>query len=736
MLHRTRAWIAAAMLFGLAASAHAQRPKTCLVLGGGGARGAAHIGVLKVLEREHVPIDCIAGTSMGAIVGGLYAAGYSADQIQDILQRIDWKDMFRDDPPREDLPMRRKRDELRFLGGIELGLHDGRIALPRGVIQGQKMQLLLRRLLLSTHQIPDFDHLPIPFRAVATEIGTGRKVVFSKGDLALAIRASMSVPGAFAPIRYRGHLMVDGGMVDNVPIDLAREMGAQRMIVVDVSQPLAAEKELNSPFHIANQMLTVMMKRETDKQLATLGPDDILITPALGDLTSASFDRASQAIELGEQAAQKSASSLQRDAVDVATYARFAAAHHPAPFDPPLIAFLDVLHDGSRTSGYIEQRLSDEVGRRFDPRRLDKAIGRAYGYGTYQRIAYDLEERDGKTGLKVEPVDKDWGPNYLRFGMRLSDNFAGRNSYRLFTEANLTGLNDHGGQLRNRVQLGEVTELFSEFLQPFGKRGRFYVAPYLQYRAYDVPLQGGGSINYAEYRQHRSRAALELGWTPNAMWQLSAALERGHDSTRLRVGLPVFPNFSSDFGGVLLRVSHDSLDSSAFPSRGTRLDLSQEILLRQLGSPDTQRISRLRWDTALSSGANHLLLGASAHSASGSPRDIRFIDYGALGGLTHLSGYADNQIYARQTALARAVYYRRLTNAQHLFSVPVYLGGSLEAGGDWDKRSQIGRDPIFAGSLFLGIDTYLGPIFLGYGQAQGGHRALYLTFGSLLRSDE
>jgi len=188
------------------ANEQATHPRTCLVLGGGGARGAAHIGVLKILERERVPIDCVTGTSMGAIVGGLYAAGYRADEIEVVLNGIDWKDMFNDDPPREELPMRRKEDELRFLGGIELGLRDGKIAFPRGVIQGQKLQLLLRRLLLSTLQTKKFDDLPIPFRSIATDIGSGDKIVFADGDLPMAIRASMSVPAAFAPIRYRGHL--------------------------------------------------------------------------------------------------------------------------------------------------------------------------------------------------------------------------------------------------------------------------------------------------------------------------------------------------------------------------------------------------------------------------------------------------------------------------------------------------------------------------------------------------
>ncbi len=737
MNRRVLASIAGFLLFAAGgAMAQATHPKTCLVLGGGGARGAAHVGVLKVLEREHIPVDCITGTSMGAIVGGLYAAGYSADEIGEILEHVDWKAMFRDDPSRADLPIRRKQDELRFLGGIELGFRNGEIALPRGVIQGQKLQLLLRRLLLSTQQITNFDELPIPFRSVATDIGSGERVVFADGDLAMAIRASMSVPAAFAPIRYRGRLMVDGGIVDNVPIDLARAMGAQRLIVVNVSEPLAPESNLNSPFSIANQMLTALMKRQTDRQLKSLGPNDILLMPDLGSVSSADFDRVTQAVAAGQASAEAAVAQLRHDAVDTQAYARFVAHHRLRRFDAPLISFLDVLRNRSRTATYVEQRLSGLVGKRFDADVLERDISLAYGEGSYERITYELEKRDGKTGLKVLPVDKGWGPNFLRFGLRLSDNFAGRNNYQLFTEANFTGLNSLGGESRNRLQLGEVTELYSEFLQPFGSQGRYYTAPYLQYKAYDFPLNSGESIDYAEYRRSRGLGGFELGWTPNPDWQLSAAIEYGRDAARLRIGLPAFPDFSSNFGGVVLHAIYDNLDSSGFPSHGTRVDASQEILLTQLGSMDAARITRVRWNTALSSGANNFLLGASVNSASGNGQDLQLASYSPLGGLTNLSGYTENQLFAKQTALLRSVYYRRLTNVQNLFSVPVYLGGSLEAGGIWDRRREIGRDPIFAGSLFLGVNTFLGPIFLGYGYAEGGHNALYLTFGSLLRAEE
>ncbi|MBN8886684.1 MAG: patatin-like phospholipase family protein [Rudaea sp.] len=747
-MFRALACLLLAVTCGIAFDAFAQPPtahaKTCLVLGGGGARGAAHIGVLKVLEREHVPVECITGTSMGAIVGGLYAAGYNATEIEVVLKSIDWKDMFNDDPPREELPMRRKEDELRFLGGIELGLRDGKIALPRGVIQGQKLQLLLRRLLLSTLQTQNFDDLPIPFRSVATDIGNGEKVVFAKGDLPMAIRASMSVPAAFAPIRYQGHLLVDGGIVDNVPIEEARKLGGTRLIVVDVGAPLLKEENLTSPIQIANQMLTAMMKRQTDAQLHTLGAADVLLVPQLGDLSSTAFDRAAEAVVFGEQAADANLVALRRFSASESDYAQFAANHKQRPFDPPLVAFLDVLTGRSRTADYVQQRLSDVVGKPFDPAKLEDRIGLAYGEGSYERITYDIVQKDGQTGLSVQPVDKSWGPNFLRLGLRLSDNFAGRNSYQLFTEANFTGLNSLGGESRNRVQLGQITELYSEFLQPWGTTGEFYIAPQLQYKAYNFPIPGQKDSELAEYRRSRRLAALEFGYTPDSSWQFSSSLEYGRDLARLHIGQPASasaasglpPSIATNFGGVVLRAVYDDLDSSGFPTRGMRVDASEEVLLTQLGSTDAARITRLRWDQALSYGPNHWLLGASINTATGAGANLQIAAQSQLGGLANFSGFADNQLFASQTALLRAVYYRRMTNTDSLFSLPLYLGGSLEAGGYWNSRNQIGKNMLGAGSVFVGIDTFLGPIFLGYGYAQGGHNAAYLTFGSLLRTNE
>ena len=703
-----------------------------LVLGGGGARGAAHIGVLKVLERERVPICRIAGTSMGSVVGGLYASGYSPEDIEQILAAIAWKDVLADDPPRADYPMRRKNDTLRYLMKYRFGLRDGAIQFPRGVIQGQKLLLLLRRLTLHTWRMPDFDHLPIPFRAVATNIAIGEPVVFADGDLALAIRASMSVPAAFAPMRVDGRLLVDGGIVNNVPADVARAMGADRLIVVDVGATLAKDSDLNSPFSITMQMVDVLMKQRTDQVLADLSPDDIKIQPQLGNLGSAAFDRSLEAIPLGEAGAELQVERLRQLAVSPADYATYQKRHRRVAFDPPLVEFLDVLKTRSKTSGYVERELEGFEGRPLDIAELDKAIGGAYGLGNYERIAWKPVERDGKTGIEVVAVDKGWGPNFLTFGLQINDDFEGRNDYQLGIEYTRTGLNSYGGEWRTRGEIGRITGLRSEYFQPLGGRGQFYVSPYIEYRAFDQPVRVDDTVQ-SVYRVSRGATGFDVGYEFGGHSRVYAGLLRGHGSARVEVGGAEFQDLSENIGALRLGYVRDTLDDANFPGSGSRGEFLLASQINVIGASDNGEIADFTWDKALSRGPNRILFGTRLHASWGNPGV--FDGLVPLGGFTNLSGFAERELLGENAALFRAVYYRRLGDSGQLFSVPAFVGGSLEAGNVYTDRDQlISLDNlIIAGSIFVGLDSPFGPIFLGYGRADSGDSSLYLNFGTLLR---
>jgi NTE family protein len=702
-----------------------------LVLGGGGARGAAHIGVLKVLERERIPVHAIAGTSMGAIVGALYASGYGADELEAIIRAIDWRDALRDGPPRSDLPMARKEESLRVLADIEMGFGEGRLKLPRGVLQGQNLQLLLQRLFMRVGHVSDFDRLPIPFRAVAADIATGEAVVFARGDLPNAVRASMSVPAAFQPIRVDGRLLVDGGIVNNVPVDVARGMGVTHLIVVDVGEPLLPEESLNSPLAITMQLISVLMKAQTRRHMESLTERDVLIHPDLGDIGSAQFDRAIETLAPGEAAAEAVVDRLRLLALAPAEYERHLAERIRPFLEQPLVQFVRVNANRSRTARLVAARLPDLSGRPLDIDALEAGIAAAYGDGRYERIAWRMvEDGAGRTGIEVTPVDKGWGPTLIRFGLQLSDDFRGNSSYQLSAEGSTPGWGE--GLLNGRASIGRITALEGDYFSPFGFTGQYFLQPYAGVRATNVPITIDDR-EVARLRQERGFIGARLGWEVSPAIRLSAGLERGHDRARVRIGaVPGDSHVSSPYGAVTLAAVHDTLDGSVFPGTGQRLDLRGEFYRPALGSEASEEVLRLSWDSAGRIGQTRLLGGVRISHASRDNAVLQGFDQ--LGGLTNLSGYGDNELIGSQLFLARTLLYRPFGDAERLFSLPAYYGVSLEAGNVWAEQSEVGFGSlIYAGSLFTGVETPLGPMLLGFGRASSGRQAFYISFGNVVR---
>ena len=710
-----------------------ERPRTCLVLGGGGARGAAHIGLLRVLERERVPVDCIVGTSMGAIVGGMYAAGYGADEIESTLEAVDWNDVLHDRTPREQRSIRRKQEDLRRLGGVEFGFRNGKVAVPQGVIQGQRLEFLLRRLMLPTWEVAHFDDLPIQFRAIAADIVTGDKVVFEEGELAMAIRASMSVPGAFAPIRVNGRLLVDGGVLDNVPIDEARKLGAQRLIVSRVGTPLADEAHLDSPLAISAQASRVLMKRVVEAQIATLGPDDLLITPMLGSISAQDFNRAAEASAIGLAAAEDVVDGIRRYSVDEATYAQFRNGHKLPKYDAPRIASVGVLRENTSTGDYVGSHLDGIQGSSLDLEVLEGRLAEVYGEGRYQQLQWGLFESSAGTSLQVEPEDKRWGPDFLHGTLRLSSDFDGKSDYQLLLEYTKTGLNARGAEAQFRLDVGRVDGLSGEFHQPFGKGNRQALAAQASYRAFDLPLPASGNANVAGFRYNIWGGGLGWRFAPGHRWEIAVDAGRYRERTRLLTGDPEqWTGSRADLTEISLGFRYDILDSSAFPRSGQRLDLGYRRYFEALGSDLGANVTSLSWDGVVSRGPHSLLAGVALSSASTGGEEV-LATHGFLGGLGRLSGYQEGGIFAPQTALVRGVYYRSLGHADGLMRMPVYVGGSLELGGHWVRRDDIDRDGLTAAaSAFLGLETVLGPVLVGYGRAEHGVDSFYLLFGSLL----
>ena len=703
------------------------RPKIGLVLGGGGARGAAHIGVLRELERQRIPIDAIAGTSMGAIVGGLYAAGMSVAELEELVGSLDWSGAFKDVANRENLRYRRKQDDAAFPMNLELGIRNGEILIPKGVLQGQRLGLILRQLTLDVSQVQDFNRLPIPFRAVASDIATGESVVMDSGDLAIAIRASMSAPGIFAPVRIGDHTLVDGGLVGNVPVEAMRELDIDIIIAVDVEFPLFKPDELTSALAISAQMLTILIRKETMRQLDMLGPQDFLIRPELGEFGSANFAGINEAIEPGTIAARQ-----MEDKLSVLSVSDSAFESHVAErkviIPATRLEFVRVRDDGALSERVIRSRLKTEAGDPIDAERLAADAARLYGLQLYDQVDFRIVTERESTGVEFETRPKDWGPNFLKFGVSLQDDLDGNTSFNVSSRMTRAGINSLGAEWRTDLRLGTEPLLVTEFYQPLSFNSRYFVAPRLDMEQTNFNVFTAGD-NVARYRVSDALIALDVGRELGLWGEVRLGVFRGIGEARLNIGDPVFPNVEFQTGGVFASFNVDTLDNAQIPLHGSQVNIEWTLGRPGLGSDDNYESISAFASKVWTTGRHSLNAGVNFNTSRDADDIVQ--NFFTLGGFLNLSGFAPGQISGPHSALARLSYYRRSGQIKGAFAVPLYIGASLEAGNVWQSRSDISMDSLLIhGSVYLGLDTFVGPVIFAAGFGEGGNKSLYLSIGS------
>ena len=706
-------------------AAEAPRPKVGLVLSGGAARGLAHVGVLKALEEQGIHIDAIAGTSMGAVIGGLYASGYKIDELEKLALGIDWKEALSDAPEREDVPFRRKQDDRDFLVKQKLSFRDdGSLGLPLGVIQGQNLALLLESLLAHSSDVRDFDKLPIPFRAVATDIVNGEKVVFRKGHLPQVIRASMSIPAVFAPVEINGQLLVDGGMVDNIPVDVAREMGVDMVIVVDIGTPLRGRKQLNTVFDILNQSITLMTRSNSEVQLASLKPDDILIQPALASYGTTDFGRALDIINAGYRATQVMEKRLAglRQSTDVQL-----AEARTAEERTPVITAIKIENDSKIGDSVIRYYIRQPVGEPLDLGRLQRDMGTLYGLDYFDQVQYRVVHKGQERTLVISARGKRSGTDYLRLGLNLSDDMRGDSAFNIGASYRINGINQLGAEWLTRVQLGDKQELYSEFYQPLDAGSRYFVAPYINARSQNVEaILDNDPI--AEYRLERYGFGLNFGRQIGNSGEIRVGVGEAWGEANVRIGDQDLPSTSFNEGFYDIKYSFDSLDNVYFPHSGEDIALSVRQFEPGLGSDERYRQWEFKLDKALSSGPDTWILGGRYGRTLDTANVVTssFL----LGGARQLSGFREDAISGQNISLMRAVYYRRLTPRSYLpFDFPLYAGASLERGRAWNNDNEFDSGYINAASIFIGFDTPLGPLNFSYGFNDDDQKALYLNLG-------
>jgi NTE family protein len=705
-------------------SAAVKRPRIGLVLGGGGARGGAHVGVLKVLEELRIPVDYVAGTSMGSIVGGLYASGMSSQDIERELRAMDWTEVFQDYPSRADRSFRRKSDDYTYVFKAKPGFNGSKLNIPPAYIRGQKLDLVLNRLTLPVVEVKDFNRLPIPYRAVATDIETGKPVVLGKGSLSMSIRASMAVPAAFDPVEIDGRLLVDGGIADNVPVNVARDMGADVLIVVDVGSGLTGREGISSALDITGQLGNYLFTLNTEEQLKTLGPRDVLIRPQLGDIGGGSFERVPETFPIGERSAREAIEALRRYSLSPQDYARYLAQRTHPSRSAPVIDAVRIDNRSRVGSDVIAGRISAKPGQPLDTAQLDQDIGQIYGLEIFESVRYEVVREDDKNVLVITAKEKGWGPGYLQFGLAASNNFKGDNTFRVGVLYTRTEINSLNGEWRVGGQLGDEPGIATELHQPLDALSRYFVAGKLGYARTNADIFDDTGHRITRFQIASARLELAGGREFGTWGEARLGYRRESGTAEVTTGAPA-PNQDVNLGAAFLRLSDDKLDNVAFPREGHFGRAEYRVAREGLGSSTDYDQATLDYVHAFTWGRNTLLGKISGFGTMNgtAPLEAQV----RLGGFLRLSGLQENQLSGQYAGLITLGYYRRINDIQFL---QAYAGTSLEVGNVWqDSKNASFGNTITAGSVFLGVDTPVGPLYLAYGRAEAGVYSFYVYLG-------
>ncbi|WP_259461593.1 patatin-like phospholipase family protein [Paraburkholderia fungorum] len=719
----------------------ANRQSIGLVLSGGGARGYAHLGVLKVLEDNHIPVDCIAATSMGSVVGGLYASGMTAQEMETRLAQINLADIAFDVTERADLPQSQREDERLYAGSLSLGFDHKGFKLPAGLVQGNRLQALLQDWTAASSGIASFNQLPIPFRAIATDLQTGQKVVLENGSLPQAIRASIALPGLFAPAEVDGRTLVDGGLVSNLPIETARDMGAQVVIAVDIGSPLRPLDALASPADVLQQMIGILIHQNVARQREQLDANDVLIEPSLGSLSFTDFANAPQAIAAGEAAARAALPRLQHLALSPEQYAAWRAAHTTPAAKPVRVTRIAVKSHGAVSERRILEALHVHPGDVYDPKSLNKDLLALTTAGDFESVTQQLVNDGDNHTLVVDARDKPWGPNFLLFGVGLSASSSDEGGFRLHLGYRRPWLTPSGLEGLVDATVGSDLLFFhGELRQPLSDSYGYYVAPYLEFRrSYANVFQDDPYIKLTQYQQQTERAGLDFGLPLSNLgdFRIGVAYAHGFASPQYNfentddngndAGL-FFPDIYGREFTARARLVIDQLDDSRFARKGYYFEARAE---RSLFAQPQNTFTELYGKALVAASYGRQSINASIEAGKDFQNTNPVDPFGfTLGGFQHLSAYAADQLAGNSMLYGQVTYMNELmTFAASPFHA-LFAGLSLEAGNVWDGPVQYGGGPLKRSiTFFTSVTSSFGPIYFGVAFAPGGRSNLYFQLG-------
>ena len=559
---------------------------------------------------------------------------------------------------------------------------------------------------------------------MATDIETGKAVVLAKGNLSMSIRASMAVPAAFDPVEIDGRLLVDGGIANNVPVNVARDMGADVLIVVDVGSGLSSRKDITSALGITGQLANYLFTLNTEEQLKTLGPRDVLIRPPLGNIGGGSFERVPETFPIGERSARDAIDALRRYSLSPQDYERYLAQRARSRPSAPVIDVVRIDNHSGVGKDVIAGRISAKPGQPLDVEQLEQDIGQIYGLEIFESVRYDLVREDGKNVLVINAKEKGWGPGYLQFGLASSNNLKGDNTFKLGVLYTRTEINSLNGEWRLGGQLGDEPGIFAELHQPLDPLSRYFAAGKVGYGNTNADVFDDAGHRLSRYQLTTAKLELAAGREFGTWGEARLGYRRESGTAEVTTGAPA-PDQDVNLGEAFLRLSDDKLDNINFPRAGHFGRAEYRVAREGLGSSTDYEQATLDYLQAFTWGRNTLLGRISAFGTMDGTAPLE--GQVRLGGFLRLSGLQENQLSGQYAGLISLGYYRRITDIQFL---QTYVGTSLEVGNVWqDSKNASFGNTITAGSVFLGVDTPIGPLYLAYGRAEAGNYSFYIYLG-------
>jgi NTE family protein len=711
------------LLLALTPAGATPRQKIGVALAGGSARGLAHVGVLQWFEEHHIPVDCIAGTSMGGLVGAYYATGISPSEMRRMMHEVDWAGVLRGTPTFRNLSFRRKEDRRAFPDGLELGLRHG-IKLPIGVSSGHQIGMIVDRLALPYYDIRSFDDLPIPFRCVATDIIAAKSVVFKDGSLSDALRATMAIPGVFSPVEIDGKWCVDGGILNNLPVDVVREMGADIVIAVQLGKPTVKPEAVQSFLGMVDRSVDLMILENENRNLRQA---DIVLAVNADKFGSADFTMGEEIADAGYETVEKKAAVLKGLALDDESWHQYTELRRskvrtalPAP------QFVEVSGTRIEANQAIAHGLTFAVGKPVDRARLESDFARITGWGRYDSLGYRAFRAGGQDGLQVRVREKLHGPPFLNLGVEV--NVSDLDSVQFNVNGRLTffDIGGFGSEWRNDISLGSRTVLGSEYYRPIGEHG-WFVAPHLVHQRIESNLYQDRS-KVAEFLTTNSTAALDLGYNFGRFSELRTGYDIGHEQSSVRVGDPLLPGVSGTLSLASLRWTYDGLDSAMIPRKGLGIRSELNWVVASAGAPEPfprMQVETRYFQPVRQKSSVFLVASGGTTFGSEASQTLKF----TLGGPLRLSALGLDEIRTNQYVYGAAGFLREI------FSFPPLVGGKIYAAG-WYELGKAYQVPDYTGlnnsaSAGVAADTVLGPMFLGGSFGEGGRRKFYFLLGRL-----